>query len=141
VRLVDDAWTSEIRSREQVMPEPVGRYTAYWRYLTDGGYGNTMLSGQADYARELLVRPAGTTRASSVGTDRFRRRERRVISRGKCEPRVRLGRRLPARQERSAVHVRPGPSTRCSCPPAPRGGEARARRPGLRPSRIRSGRP
>lgn len=55
VRLVDGAWTYESRDLPPVIPQPTGRCVAYARYGTDaGGYGNTLLGGEHDYARELL---------------------------------------------------------------------------------------
>lgn len=55
VRLLDGAWTYETRDLTQRIPEPTGQYLAHARYLTEkGGYGNTLLSGQRDYVRELL---------------------------------------------------------------------------------------
>lgn len=54
VRLADDAWTYETRDRTTAIPQPTGRYVAFARYLTDRGYGNTLLSGERDYIRKLL---------------------------------------------------------------------------------------
>jgi len=57
VRLVDDAWKYETRDLTPVIPQPRGHYIAYASHLTDGGgYGNTLLSAETDYARELLFR-------------------------------------------------------------------------------------
>jgi restriction system protein len=56
VRLVDGAWTYETRDLAPSDPQPTGHYVAYARQLTAGGaYSNTMLSGQPDCARELLL--------------------------------------------------------------------------------------
>ena len=54
VRLVDGAWTYETRDITPVVRQSTGRYIAYARYLTDGGYGNAMLSRERGYVRELL---------------------------------------------------------------------------------------
>jgi hypothetical protein len=55
VRLLDGAWTYETRDLTQRIPEPTGEYVGYARYLTEKGwYGDTLLSRQRDYARELL---------------------------------------------------------------------------------------
>src|SRR3989442_13108882 len=58
VRLVDGAWTYETRDLAPSDPQPTGHYVAYARQLTAGGADRTtMLSGQPDYARELLLNP------------------------------------------------------------------------------------
>ncbi len=54
VRLVDGAWVYESRGVNPAAPQAFGSYIAYARQLTDAGYSNTLLSGQAQYARELL---------------------------------------------------------------------------------------
>jgi restriction system protein len=55
VRLVDGAWTYETRDWTRQMPESTGQYAAYSRYLTEqGGYGDTLLTGQPDYIGDLL---------------------------------------------------------------------------------------
>lgn len=57
VRLVDEAWTYESREMTASVPQPVGKYVAYEHELTDRGYGNTLLTGQAEYFRKLLLKP------------------------------------------------------------------------------------
>jgi restriction system protein len=55
VRLHDGAWTYETRDWTRQVPEPTGQYAAYARHLTEqGGYGDTLLTGQPQYVRELL---------------------------------------------------------------------------------------
>lgn len=55
VRLFDGAWTYETRDWTQQAPESTGQLVAHARRLTDeGGYGDTLLTGQPDYIRELL---------------------------------------------------------------------------------------
>jgi restriction system protein len=55
VRLADGAWTYELRHMASALPQPFGSYVSYELYLTERGYGNTMLSGQRDYARAALL--------------------------------------------------------------------------------------
>jgi restriction system protein len=55
VRLVDGAWTYEVRYAMGIPPRPTGLFVAYERYLTESGYGNTLLSGQPDYTRDMLL--------------------------------------------------------------------------------------
>lgn len=54
VRLVDDAWTYEVRSEGQPIPIPSGKYCAFRRYLTEGGWGTTRLTDLPEYIREAL---------------------------------------------------------------------------------------
>jgi restriction system protein len=55
VRLVDGAWTYEVRYITSLVPQPTGHYVAYALYLTeDGGCSNILLSDQHNYARQLL---------------------------------------------------------------------------------------
>ncbi|MGH8546983.1 MAG: restriction endonuclease, partial [Gammaproteobacteria bacterium] len=55
VRLVDGAWTYETRGRNAPMPRLTGRYVAFARYLTDGGYGNVLLSGEPEHLQNMLL--------------------------------------------------------------------------------------
>jgi hypothetical protein len=54
VRLVDGAWTYETRDLAPLVRRPTGQYVAYAQYLTVGGRGSRMLSGERGYVRELL---------------------------------------------------------------------------------------
>jgi restriction system protein len=55
VRLHDGAWTYETRDWTRQVTESTGQCFAYARRLTEqGGYGNTLLTGERQYVRELL---------------------------------------------------------------------------------------
>ncbi|MGZ3143413.1 restriction endonuclease [Lentzea chajnantorensis] len=60
VRLVDDAWTYEMRDHAApAVPQPTGNFVAYARSLSDRGYRNVLLTDQQSSARELLFTVSG----------------------------------------------------------------------------------
>ena len=60
VRLQNGSWTYETRDWTRQVPQSTGQYIAYARYLTEqGGYGDTLLTGQHQQVRELLFDEEG----------------------------------------------------------------------------------
>jgi restriction system protein len=56
VRLVDEAWTYEIRmGLPEYQPAPTGQYVAYAMHWTARGFARHMLTGDGAYAAELLL--------------------------------------------------------------------------------------
>ena len=54
VRLVDDAWTYEVRGQDRPVPVPSGHYTAFQRELTGGGWSNTRLTDITEHIRQVI---------------------------------------------------------------------------------------
>ena len=60
VRLVDGAWTYEMRDHTApAAPHPTGSFVAYARSLSDRGFRNVLLTDQQSSARELLFATPG----------------------------------------------------------------------------------
>jgi restriction system protein len=67
VRLFDGAWTYETRDWTQQAPESTGQFVAHARRPTEqGGFSDTLLTGQPQYVRELLFEHGITNKTGDL---------------------------------------------------------------------------